>query len=368
MPKESIMIQVGQCGNQLGRPLWEQLLVEHSFFSKKQQWPLQSNHQSDSASRYSRYDDPMSTMFRNVDSHGRGLPVGVPLMHIRARGILIDTEGGVVSETLRSPIGGLFDPHENILTDNSGAGNNFAHGFFEYGQIHGEHFLELVRRQTEMCDSLQSFHLLHSVGGGTGSGLGTRTLELLADDFKGVGRIAVSLLPSSSNCKNVDDVVVSPYNAVMALRYLSEHADAVIPMDNAQLGYLSQQDPSTQKKTDRYNRRRHRKKISEKINGNDKRTITVSDSFYEMNAVATRALVDLTSITRFNSDATTWDTMSNIILPGKKFLSTSLSPKASCINSIQNNEKLRLSEGTSKVSPAATLKYKVLDLRFKNLM
>lgn len=33
----------------------------------------------------------------------------------------------------------------------------------------------------EMCDSLQSFFLMHSLGGGTGSGLGSRILEMLAD-------------------------------------------------------------------------------------------------------------------------------------------------------------------------------------------
>eukprot|EP00814_Leptocylindrus_danicus_P020078 CAMPEP_0116016854 /NCGR_PEP_ID=MMETSP0321-20121206/7717_1 /TAXON_ID=163516 /ORGANISM="Leptocylindrus danicus var. danicus, Strain B650" /LENGTH=339 /DNA_ID=CAMNT_0003486969 /DNA_START=1041 /DNA_END=2060 /DNA_ORIENTATION=- len=331
MPSETITIQVGQCGNQLGRPIWEQLLVEHSRYSKKL---LQSNQSSKLASRYSQYDDKMSTMFRNVDSHGRGLPVGDPLMHIRARGILVDTEGGVVSETLRSSIGDLFDPHENILTDNSGAGNNFAHGFFEYGHIHSEKLLELVRRQAEMCDSLQSFHLLHSVGGGTGSGLGTRILELLSDDFKGVGRIAVSLFPSSSSCKNADDVVVSPYNAVMALHKLSEHADAIIPMDNAQLGQLSQISPRLHKRAERCPPRRYRKEISEEINKNDNLTIDLSDTFYEMNAVAARALADLTSITRFTTDTTTWDTMSSLVLPGKKFLTTSLSPKALRRNSV----------------------------------
>lgn len=40
--------------------------------------------------------------------------------------------------------------------------------------------LEKIRCTVEDCDSLQSFLLLHSLGGGTGSGVGTYILELLA--------------------------------------------------------------------------------------------------------------------------------------------------------------------------------------------
>lgn len=36
---------------------------------------------------------------------------------------------------------------------------------------------EVVRKQTEACDALQGFQLLHSLGGGTGSGLGTLLLS-----------------------------------------------------------------------------------------------------------------------------------------------------------------------------------------------
>ena len=34
--------------------------------------------------------------------------------------------------------------------------------------------------QVEACDSLQGFMLLHSLGGGTGSGLGSHIIEQLA--------------------------------------------------------------------------------------------------------------------------------------------------------------------------------------------
>ena len=47
------------------------------------------------------------------------------------------------------------------------------------------------------------------MGGGTGSGLGTYTLELLADEYPRAARIATAVFPSES-----DDVITSPYNTV----------------------------------------------------------------------------------------------------------------------------------------------------------
>ena len=55
----------------------------------------------------------------------------------------------------------------------SGAGNNWAHGHFEYGGRYREILYEKIRKEVERCDSLQSFFLIHSIGGGTGSGLGS---------------------------------------------------------------------------------------------------------------------------------------------------------------------------------------------------
>lgn len=61
-------------------------------------------------------------------------------------------------------------------------GNNWAHGHHFYGPQYRDAILGKVRRTVEGCDSLQSFLLLHSLGGGTGSGLGTYILQSLADE------------------------------------------------------------------------------------------------------------------------------------------------------------------------------------------
>ena len=43
--------------------------------------------------------------------------------------------------------------------------------------------LDVVRKEAEGCDLLQGFQLCHSLGGGTGSGLGTRILTSLQEEY-----------------------------------------------------------------------------------------------------------------------------------------------------------------------------------------
>ena len=80
--------------------------------------------------------------------------------------------------SLQGKLRDLFDTQQ-LLTDVSGSGNNWAHGHHLYGPQYRERLLESIRTPVEACDSLQSFLLLHSLGGGTGSGLGCYILSLL---------------------------------------------------------------------------------------------------------------------------------------------------------------------------------------------
>ena len=52
----------------------------------------------------------------------------------------------------------------------------------------------------------------------------------LQDEFPGVFRFTGSVFPSED-----DDVVTSPYNAMLALGQLVEHADCVLPIENQAL-------------------------------------------------------------------------------------------------------------------------------------
>ena len=70
-----------------------------------------------------------------------------------------------------------------------------------------------MRRAAECCDSLQSFFFMHSLGGGTGSGLGSYVLQMVEDAFPEVYRFTTAVFPSKD-----DDVITSPYNRWLRAR------------------------------------------------------------------------------------------------------------------------------------------------------
>lgn len=220
---QNITLQIGQCGNQIGCRFWDLALREHAAVNKK-----------------GIYDEALSTFFRNVDVRSKStsyfetseIPLGngtEKIRNLRARAVLIDTEEGVVNEIMKGPLNEVFD-HRQYVTDVSGAGNNWAVGHMFYGKKYQDSIRELIRKNAELCDSLESFFVMHSMGGGTGSGLGTAVLRMIADDYPEVHRFVVAVYPSAD-----DDVITSPYNCVLAMKQLTDFADCVLPLDNQSL-------------------------------------------------------------------------------------------------------------------------------------
>jgi tubulin alpha len=70
--------------------------------------------------------------------------------------------------------------------------------------------------------------VFHSVGGGTGSGLGSLLLERLSVDYGKKSKIGFTVYPSPQ----VATAVVEPYNAILTTHSLLEHTDVSFMMDN----------------------------------------------------------------------------------------------------------------------------------------
>lgn len=164
-------------------------------------------------------------LFFRVVGDGGSISKG-RICSLKARAVLIDMEEGVVNEILQGPLRDIFDSRQ-LITDISGSGNNWAVGHKIFGSLYQEQILEKLRKSAEQCDCLQCFFIIHSMGGGTGSGLGTFLLKVLEDEFPEVYRFVTSVYPSGE-----DDVITSPYNSILAMKELSEHAHCVLPIDN----------------------------------------------------------------------------------------------------------------------------------------
>ena len=128
------------------------------------------------------------------------------------------------------PFGQLFRP-DNFVFGQTGAGNNWAKGHYTEGAELIDSVLDVVRKEAEGCDCLQGFQLCHSLGGGTGAGMGTLLISKIREEYPDRIMTTFSVIPSPK----VSDTVVEPYNAVLSFHQLVENSDQAFMMDNEAL-------------------------------------------------------------------------------------------------------------------------------------
>jgi tubulin epsilon len=300
--REIVTVQVGQCGNQIGNKFWSILLKEHENTPDT--------------------DDALSAFFRFAPQpDGR-------THAMKARSLLVDMECGPLQETMRSPLGALFDETQYVM-DVYGAGNNFEHGFGEYGPKYRDRFCENLRRVVEHCDSLQTFFVMHSLGGGTGSGVGSYLLGLLHDEYPEVFRFSACVYPAEDA-----DVVTAPYNSILSTNQLIEHADCVFPIDNLALQSFAALELAQSKKakTGNQDSAAYAANAGPPPAGiaSTKSKNAKDKGFDEMNNVAARMLSHLTASSRFNGEMNVDmnEICTNLVpYPKIHFLMTALSPQ-----------------------------------------
>ena len=129
------------------------------------------------------------------------------------------------------PFGQLFRP-DNFVFGQSGAGNNWAKGHYTEGAELVDNVIDVVRREAEACDCLQGFQITHSLGGGTGAGMGTLLISKIREEFPDRMMATFSVVPSPK----VSDTVVEPYNATLSVHQLVEHSDETFCIDNEVCG------------------------------------------------------------------------------------------------------------------------------------
>jgi len=224
MVREIIHVQVGQCGNQVGNEFWKAVAVEHNISSDGK---FVEDGTVDDAD-----GDGIPDELENIDVYFRGTSETKtdPGCKFIPRAVLVDLEPGTMDVIKASPLGKLFKP-DNMCFGANGAGNNWAKGHYTEGAELVEQVLEQVRQEIEQCDSPQGFQLFHSLGGGTGSGMGTLLLLKIRDGYRDRITTTYSVFPSPK----VSDTVVEPYNAVLSSHQLLENSDETFIVDNEAL-------------------------------------------------------------------------------------------------------------------------------------
>lgn len=201
------------------------------------------------------------------------------------RAILMDLEPGTMDSVRSGGYGQVFRP-DNFVFGQTGAGNNWAKGHYTEGAELIDSVLDVVRKEAESCDCLQGecrsvdghvsapwsdhvpfavlccagasmdkacahacsdilafslshmpslscagFQVCHSLGGGTGSGMGTLLISKIREEYPDRMMLTFSVVPSPK----VSDTVVEPYNATLSVHQLVENADECMILDNEAL-------------------------------------------------------------------------------------------------------------------------------------
>lgn len=206
--REIVSVQCGQAGNQVYSSFWETITQEHG---------LDKDGHLDQSPNVNR--DRIDVFF-NEASGNKYVP----------RAVAVDLEPATLDAIRAGPLGNIFRP-DNLISGESGAGNNWAKGYYTEGAELMEPVLDAVRREVEQTDSLQGFQIAHSLGGGTGSGMGTLLMSRIRDEYSDRMISTYSVLPSP----RVSETVTEPYNAVLALHQLVEASDATYCLDNEAL-------------------------------------------------------------------------------------------------------------------------------------
>ncbi|KAG9337757.1 hypothetical protein JZ751_028255 [Albula glossodonta] len=174
----TVLLQVGQCGNQLGLEWWRLIMQSPGLGKENDRSPFITR------------DGKLAAVF--VDSEPK---------------VLRGARHLVRSKKL---------PEYNVIAGKGGRGSNWAYGY--HGQRGEEECdilqqtMDALRREVERRDCYCGTILFHSLSGGTGSGLGARLCEEIREEFP-VGHIlSVSVAPYQSG-----ESPLQHYNTLLSL-------------------------------------------------------------------------------------------------------------------------------------------------------
>jgi tubulin alpha len=213
MVREVLTISVGQGGIQLGNAIWTQYNMEHSI--------RDNGERKDDANT----EDLYFYTFYEETAAGQYVP----------RNLSVDLEPTVLDDIRRGPMAGMYHP-EFLVNGKEDAANNFARGHYTVGKEQMDVVNDRIRKLVDNSENVQGFIVNHSVGGGTGSGMGMLILERLAVDYRKKSKIGFEIYPSP----NISTCIVEPYNGLLSTHWLLDHTDVSLVLDNEALYEICQ--------------------------------------------------------------------------------------------------------------------------------
>ena len=157
--REIIHFQVGKCGNNIGYKFIEDISTEHGLNQDGSYIGTDDNQLKN-----------INVFFNETEKK------------YTPRAILIDTEPTAIEEIMVKPFSKLFLP-DNILYDREGTGNVYSKGYYCSQDLFMS-ISDVVHKEVEKCDCFQGFQFVHSVSGGTGSGLTSKMITTFREEYQ----------------------------------------------------------------------------------------------------------------------------------------------------------------------------------------
>jgi tubulin beta len=200
--RKVLLVSVGKGGNRIADAFLERLIRENGV------------------ALGGRYDGPNSEgLGVFFDRHVTGSLI--------PRRILVDVD----RSSLRAEQNSVYRPLAlDYVVETLDVGPNWAKGYHGSGEV-ADYAMSAIMTRVEALDGDCVIWVIHTLGGGCGSGLGSLLLDRLADEMPNVPRISVASLPSDTTSASATE----PYNAMLALNHVLSAAHQMICIDNQQL-------------------------------------------------------------------------------------------------------------------------------------
>lgn len=242
----TVTVFVGQCGNQVGSAFLDSITTDATLSasydyqmrvsSQHFRDPLRITNRSGKKTRHYYSPSPDSSGLESLPQPRCVLvdmePKVVEQVMERANRRPPKEDAGTVEEsTLSTSPRSLYSlAPQQCVTRGEGSGNNWACGFYQQGERCRENIMECLRCESEGRDTITSYHVLHSVAGGTGSGVGCLVAEAVKDEYPHVVLQHSLVWPFSSG-----EVVTQWFNVVMAMSTLRDLVDSAFVAYNDNL-------------------------------------------------------------------------------------------------------------------------------------
>ncbi|CAF0785300.1 unnamed protein product [Rotaria sordida] len=207
-----IILQLGQCGNQVGQCVFDTLIEDNLTHSNQTKLSITNDSSINDYIRHSL--DRFFIQYENK---------------LTARALVIDTELKVIEQLMNEKSQSKRHwsyEKKCVIEGRLGSGNNWACGY-RNGSLAEENILNSLRWQLEHADRVDTILPILSLAGGTGSGLGAYVVECVRDELPRSFLLTTIVVPYTSG-----EVVVQNYNSLLTLSHLYHSADALLVFEN----------------------------------------------------------------------------------------------------------------------------------------